>query len=164
MILDFYRDKLVEVEPAPDGRLLVSWRLSDTFTRLEVRMAVTPPGLEISELAINFTRGLAPGCARAARLAERLTGVRVGPGLRKIAAGLAGGETGCGRVVEAVLEAANAVILHYTMAQLKPGDKLDDAAKLAGARAMLEANPRMARSCVVYSDDSPVVTGAPWEG
>ena len=62
-------------------------------------------------------------------------------------------------MTNAVLECSNAVILHFTRYTLQPADDLDDDAKIAGAQALLKANPRMAGSCVVFADDSPVVQG-----
>ena len=92
-------------------------------------------------------------------LIEKVKGLRIGPGLRKIVRGLLGGDDGCKVMTHAVLECSNAVILHFTRYTLQPADDLDDDGKIAGARGILEANPRMAGSCVVFAEDSPVVLG-----
>jgi hypothetical protein len=58
-----------------------------------------------------------------------------------------------------VLESANAVILHFTRYTLQPGDGVSDEEKIKGAKAILKSNPRMAGSCVVYAEGSPVMQG-----
>ena len=67
-------------------------------------------------------------------------------------------------MTHAVLECSNAVILHFTRYTIQPADDLDDDEKIAGARDLLKANPRMAGSCVVYADDSPVMQGLKEQG
>jgi hypothetical protein len=58
-----------------------------------------------------------------------------------------------------VLEASNAVILHFTRPGIQLGEKLEGDALIAATRAMLENNPRLIRSCVAFQDDSPIMQG-----
>ncbi len=159
MILDFIRNKIVEVEPLSDGSLTVFWRLKDSLLEVNVELKVQPPDLEITEAKAQIKRLPHKKCLSCPELMEKVKGLRVGPGLRKIVRGLLGGSEGCQVLTQAVLECSNAVILHFTRYTLQPADDLDDNKKIAGARAMLEGNPRMAGSCVVFADDSPVVMG-----
>ena len=45
MTLRFLRNKVVEVEPLPDGDLAVSWRLTDDLLKAEINLKVKPPEL-----------------------------------------------------------------------------------------------------------------------
>lgn len=159
MILDFIRNKIVEVEPLPDGSLAVFWRLKDSLLDAEVELRVQPPDLEVTEAKAHLIRLPHKECLSSPGLIEKVKGLRIGPGLRKIVRGLLGDSEGCQVMTNAVLECSNAVILHFTRYTLQPADDLDDDAKIAGAQALLKANPRMAGSCVVFADDSPVVQG-----
>ena len=159
MTIRFLRNKVVEVEPLSDGDLLVSWRLTDDLLKAEVDLRVRPPDLEIVEAEARLERLPLPEWSSAPELIKKVEGVRVGPGLRKIVRGLLGGPGGCSLLVHAVLEASNAVILHFTRPGIQLGEKLEDEALIAATRAMLTSNPRLVRSCVAFQDDSPIMQG-----
>ena len=53
MVLRFFRNKVVEVEPQEDGKLLVSWRLTDDLQKTEVTMIVQTPDMEIIEVTLD---------------------------------------------------------------------------------------------------------------
>ena len=159
MILDFIRNKIVEVEPLSNGTLAVFWRLKDSLVDAEVELNIKPPDLEITEAKARLRYYAHKECLTSPGLIDKVKGVRVGPGLRKIVRGLLGGSEGCEVMTNAVLECCNAVILHYTRYTLQPADDFDADAKIESAKATLKANPRMAGSCVVFADDSPVMQG-----
>jgi hypothetical protein len=159
MTLRFLRNKVVEVEPLSDGSLAVSWRLTDDVLKAEVDLRVRPPDLEIVEAEAKLERLPLKHWSSAPELIGKVKGVRVGPGLRKIVAGLLGGPQGCSLLVHAVLEASNAVILHFTRPGIQAGDKLEDEVMMAATRAMLKSNPRLIRSCIAFQDDSPIMQG-----
>ncbi len=159
MIFRFLRNKVVEVEPQTDGAMAVSWRLADDLHMAEVIIKVQLPDLEIIEASATLGR-LVPGAWSAApQLIKKIEGVRIGAGLRKIVQGLLGGPQGCSVLEQAVLESANAVILHFTRPGLQAGELLDDDEKLAFLREMIKQNPRLVRSCVAFQDDSPIMQG-----
>jgi hypothetical protein len=159
MTIRFLRNKVVEVEPLPDGSLAVSWRLTDDLLKAEVALRVRPPDLEIVEARAKLERLPLRAWSSAPELIKRVEGVRIGPGLRKIASGLLGGGSGCSLLVHAVLEASNAVILHFTRPGLQAAEKLEDEALIAATRAMLKTNPRLIRSCIAFQDGSPIMQG-----
>ena len=159
MTIRFLRNKVVEVEPLPDGDLGVSWRLTDDLLKAEIELRVRPPDLEIVEAKARLERLPLKAWSSAPELIKKVEGVRVGPGLRKIVAGLLGGPEGCPVLVHAVLEASNAVILHFTRPGIQAGEKLDGETLIAATRAMLKANPRLIRSCIAFQDDSPIMQG-----
>ena len=160
MTLQFLRTKIIEVEPLPDGSLSVSWRLSDDLLKAEVNLIVQPPELEIIEATARLERYPPLSCQDAATLIKKVEGVSVGSGLRKILAGLLGGSSGCSLIMDAVLECANAAILHFTRPGIEAGESVKDPdQKLAGLRERLKTNPRLVRSCIAFQDDSPIMVG-----
>jgi len=159
MTIRFLRNKVVEVEPQPDGSIAVSWRLTDDLLKAEVNINVQLPDLEIVEAEAKLERLVPETWSSAPALIKKIEGVRIGSGLRKIVAGLLGGPQGCPVLVQAVLESANAVILHFTRPGLQVGEQLDDKEKLTFLRDMIKNNPRLIRSCVAFQDDSPIMQG-----
>ena len=165
MTLRFLRNKVVEVEPRPDGTLDVFWRLTDDLLKVDTHIKVQPPELEIIEAEVQMDRFPPSVCESAPDLFEDIEGVTIGPGLRKIVHGLFSDSNGCSILEDAVLESANAVILHFTRPAIQIGEAVtDEEEKLAGTRAMLKANPRLVRSCVAFQDDSPIMKGIDLEG
>ena len=159
MTIRFLRNKVVEVSPLPDGSLAVSWRLTDDLLKTEVNLRVQPPDLEIVQAEAKLERLVPRAWSSAPELIKKIEGVRVGAGLRKIVRGLLGGPNGCSVLVDAVLESANAVILHFTRPVLQVGECLEGDEKMANLREMIENNPRLIRSCVSFQDDSPIMQG-----
>jgi len=159
MILNFLRNKVVEVEPEPDGNLMVSWRLVDSLLEAFVQIKFQPPDLQILEANAQLKRLPHRECLAATQIIEKVKGVRVGSGLRKIVRGLLGGPAGCPIMINAVLECSNAVILHFTLPGLQGRENLSDEERLAVTREMLKSNPRLVRSCVAFADDSPIMQG-----
>jgi hypothetical protein len=165
MTLRFLRNKLVEVEPCSDGTLDVFWRLTDDLLKVDARLKIQPPELEITEAEVRMDRFPPSVCQSAPELFEDIEGVTIGPGLRKIVHGLFSGPGGCSILADAVLESANAVILHFTRPAIQAGESVTDVEeKLANTRAMLNANPRLIRSCVAFQDDSPIMQGIEIQG
>ena len=159
MTIRFLRNKVVEVEPLPDGDLAVSWRLTDDLMKVEVDLRVRPPDLEIVEAEARLERLPLTAWSSAPEMIEKVRGVRIGPGLRKIVGGLLGGPEGCPVLVHAVLEASNAVILHFTRPGIQLGEALEGEAMIAASREMVKSNPRLVRSCIAFQDDSPIMRG-----
>ena len=157
MTIRFLRNKVVEVNPMPDGGIAVSWRLTDDLLKAEVNLKVQPPDLEIVEAEAGLDRLVPKAWSTAPELIKKIEGVRVGAGLHKIVRGLLGGPNGCSVLVHAVLESATAVILHFTRPVVQAGDRLEGEAKLANLREMVKNNPRLVRSCVAFQDDSPIM-------
>jgi hypothetical protein len=159
MTIRFLRNKVVEVTPQAEGSLKVSWRLTDDLLKAEVSLTVQPPDLEIVEAEAELERLVPRQWASAPQLIKKIEGVRVGAGLRKITRGLLGGPDGCPILVNAVLESANAVILHFTRPVLQAGESLEGEEALAFLREMIKNNPRLVRSCVSFQDNSPIMQG-----
>ena len=83
--------------------------------------------------------------------------MRIGQGLRKIVHGLLDRPSGTSELAEAVLECCNAVILHYTLPQIRMSERLTDEQQVQARKNLLESNPRMLGSCIAWAPDSPLV-------
>ena len=159
MTIRFLRNKVAEVSPQADGNIAVSWRQTDDLLKAEVNITVQLPDLEIVEATAELNRLVPQAWSNAAELIKKVEGVRVGGGLRKIAQGLLGGPNGCPVLVHAVLESANAIILHFTRPLLQTSEILEGDEMLASLKEMVKNNPRLVRSCVAFQDDSPIMQG-----
>jgi hypothetical protein len=157
MTIRFLRNKVVEVNPLSDGSLAVSWRLTDDLLKAEVNLRVQPPDLEIVQAEVVLDRLVPRAWSTAPEIIKKIEGVRVGAGLRKIVQGLLNGPNGCSVLAHAVLESANAVILHFTRPVVQVGESLQGEEKLANLREMIKNNPRLVKSCVAFQDDSPIM-------
>jgi hypothetical protein len=157
MTIRFLRNKVVEVNPLSDGSLAVSWRLTDDLLKAEVNLRVQPPDLEIVQAEAVLDRLVPRAWSTAPEIIKKIEGVRVGAGLRKIVQGLLNGPNGCSVLAHAVLESANAVILHFTRPVVQVGESLEGEEKLANLREMIKNNPRLVKSCVAFQDDSPIM-------
>ena len=159
MTLSFMRNKVVEVEPLPENVLSVKWRLVDNLTEAEVNLKVRLPDLEITEAEARLDRSPHSECAKAPPTIKKIIGVRIGAGLRKIVEGLVGGPKGCSEFAEGILECCNAVILHFTVPQIKTTEKGSEEEKKKAFQDMLKFNPRLVRSCIAFADNSPMMEG-----
>ncbi len=157
MTIRFLRNKVVEVRPQSEGSIAVSWRLTDDLLEAEVNISVQLPDLEIVAATAALNRLVPRAWSKAAEQIKKIEGVRIGAGLRKIVQGLLGGPHGCPVLVHAVLESANAVILHFTRPVLQASENLEGDAMLANLKEMVKNNPRLVRSCVAFQDDSPIM-------
>lgn len=161
MVLRFLRNKVVWVEPLPEGELAVYWKLSDDLLEAEIELRVQPPELEITGARARVLRSPHPECLKLPDMLEKIEGVRIGSGLRKIVKGMFDGPAGCGTLSAGILECCNAVILHFTRPGIQAGEGqgLSEEERIARSRANLSANPRLARSCIAFADDSPIMQG-----
>ena len=160
MTVRFLRNKVVEVESQKGGALRVSYRLTDDLLKLEVNLVVMPPDLEIVEANAKADRLPSKAFEKASSLIEKIEGVNIGPGLRKIVKGLLSEKGESPLLADAVLECCNSVILHFTRPGIEIGETVEDPEeKLALTRAMVQSNPRLVRSCIAFQDDSPIMKG-----
>ncbi|MFH0957623.1 MAG: hypothetical protein V1897_02870 [Pseudomonadota bacterium] len=160
MTLKYLRTKVVDVQPEANGNLKVSWRLIDDLSIAEVTLIIEPPELEIIKAEARWERNSAMPKGNEAQSISRIEGISIGPGLRKILAGLLtqGNSGSC--LMDAVLECGNAVILHYTRPRIEQMESISDPdAKLEATREWVKSNPRLVRSCISFQDDSPIMKG-----
>jgi hypothetical protein len=166
MTISFLRNKIVEVRHRGEDAIIVYWRLTDDLMDVEMNLTFLLPDLEIIEADARVRRSVFPQGADAGAAVAKVVGVRIGPGLRKIVRGLlgAGGNID---LIEGILECCNAVILDFTLPGVEAGEIYRDAPEeklIALAQEAVKANPRLARSCVAFADDSPIMKGLNLEG
>ncbi len=168
MILDFQMNNLAAVEMVERGLWRVSARTEDNLFAAEVSLDVKVPALDIRRAELEVKRdefGITPDLSSAA---DKLVGVRVGPGMTKIIRGIVGAEGGSFRMAELVLEAMEMVINAITVPELRKAVQLagesvsfaHDGPKvvlndvvISGEQAKLMAgNPRLKDSCVAFRD------------
>ena len=160
MTIKFFRNKVVEVEPQSPTELLVSWRLTDDLVRLDVKLTIQIPEMEIMEAEASSGRFPGQNCIDVDEKIKMIEGVPIGAGLRKIVNGVLGGEEGCDLLIDAVLESANAIILHFTRPGIQIMESLTEPEqKIEALQAMLKANPKLVRSCISFQDESPIMQG-----
>lgn len=160
MILKFLRNKVVEVEPLAADMLKVSWRLTDDLLKMDVELKVQIPEMEIVEAAAEVGRFPDKGCMEANERIKMIEGVTIGSGLRKIVKGVLNENGDCSLLADAVLESANAIILHFTRPGLQIMEAVDDDDKrMSALKEMVRSNPRLIRSCIAFQDESPIMKG-----
>ncbi|MBI4965087.1 MAG: hypothetical protein HY913_17570 [Desulfomonile tiedjei] len=168
MILDFRTNNLTTVETLKPGLWRIVTRFDDNLFSAEVALQVKAPALNITMASLEIKRdvmGLVPDLSETA---QKLIGVRVGPGMTKIVRAIVGDESGSDRVAELVLEAMEMLVNGLTVPELRkamsmagePARLEHDGPKvflnevLIGERAikMMADNPRLKDSCAAFRD------------
>ncbi|AFM25100.1 hypothetical protein [Desulfomonile tiedjei] len=168
MILDFQSNHLTTVEDLGQGLFRICSRADDALFSAEILLDVKVPALDIRKADLAVKRdvlGIVPDLGPAA---EKLIGVRVGPGMTKIVRGLLGGPAGSDRIAEMVLEAMEMLVNALTVPELKKGMEsggLSTRLEMDGPKVFLNDvligeqtvgvmadNPRLKNSCAAFSD------------
>ena len=156
-ILVFSRNRWTGVEQVDEKTLQSTCRVQDTFGEAWVELLVKVPDLEIVQAKGEIRQSPGEEGTQADGL-QKLTGSRVGPGIKKIIRGLLEHSPRAEQVATLVDECCNAVILSFTRDVLvqAPGDPAGEKKFFAG---MVRANPRLYNSCAALAADSPLMEG-----
>ena len=168
MILDYQMNRLSTVEMMEKGLYRVIARTDDNLFSAQICLDIKTPALDIRKARIEVERdvlGLAPDFSAAC---EKLTGVRVGPGMTQIVRGLVAQQAGSRRMAELVLEAMEMLVNALTVQQLRqamgtvgepvklesdgPKVYLNDVLMGDDHVRLMGDNPRMKDSCVAFRD------------
>ena len=148
MILDFQMNNLTTVELVGKGLWRIATRSEDNLFSSELTLDVKAPALDIRAARLRVTRddlGLVPDLDQAA---EKLIGVRVGPGMTKIVRGIVADEAGSPRMAELILEAMEMLVNALTVGQLR------QVAQTAGEPVKLESDgPKVYLNDVLMGDE-----------
>lgn len=157
-ILLFSRNRWTGVEQADEKTLRSTSRVQDHSGEAWVELLVKVPDLEIVRVRGEIRRSPAEKWTEAASDLHKLTGARVGPGIKKIIRGLVEQSPHAEQAATLVDECCNAVILSFTRDVLvqAPADPVGEKTFFAG---MVKANPRLYNSCAALSADSPLMEG-----
>jgi hypothetical protein len=168
VILDYQMHSLTTVEMVEPGLWRIITRTDDTLFSTEVELEVKTPALDIRKARLELKRDVLGIVPDPAPLAEKLVGVRVGPGMTKIVRGTIGGDAGSDRIAELILEAMEMLVNGLTTPELR---KATDSAGVSeefpqdGPKVCLNdvvigdehaktmaQNPRLKDSCVAFRD------------
>jgi hypothetical protein len=168
VILDFQTNHLTTVENAGHGLFRIVSRADDALFSAEVLLEVKLPALDIRKAELAVKRDVLALIPDLTAVAEKLIGVRIGPGMTKIVRGVVGGPEGSDRIAEIVLEAMEMLVNAFTAPELRKGMELGgqpvrldiDGPKvylnnvLMGEEAVkvMAGNPRLKDSCAAFQD------------
>ncbi len=157
-ILCFSRNNATTVEQLNENTLISSCRLQDTLMDLLVVIQVKTPDLEITNIHSEIRRSSEAEIPGIQDTLQKVTGVRVGPGIKKIVKGLIGKSRTERKLVYMIGECCNGIILSFTKQVLckAPEDREKEKAFFAD---MVKNSPRLYNSCAALSADSPLMEG-----
>lgn len=157
-ILCFSRNRCTSVEQINDQTIRSSCRLQDTLMDAFVEITVQLPDLEITKVKGELTRSPWQEDLNTVESLQRVIGIRVGPGIKKIIKGLMGETGGDKQLAFMVEECCNGVILSFTKDVLlkAPRDKVNKKEFYAG---MVKENIRLYNRCAAFAPGSPLVEG-----
>ena len=116
------------------------------------------PDLEITSVKGDFRRSFQKECLKAAESLQKMVGVRIGPGVRKIIKGLIGESTDCEQLPFMVEECCQGVILAFTKDVLLKAPK--DKVKVKDYYVKLvRENIRLYNRCAAFAPGSSLVEG-----
>lgn len=168
MIESFRSASTCAVEVLDKGLWRSVLRTDDNLFSGEVSLDVKAPALEIRLARLNVIKDVIGAAPNLAGAAEKLVGVRVGPGMTQIVRGLVAKEAGSPRFAEMVLDAMEMLINALTVAELRkateqygvPAEILGDGPDLRLNNVLIglehvkimAENPRLRESCVAFRD------------
>lgn len=157
-ILCFSRNNATTVEQLNEEIMVSSCRLQDTLTDLLVEIHVKTPDLEITKIQGEIRRAQEPEDPHLHDTLQKVIGVRVGPGIKKIVRGLMGDTETEKKMVFMIGECCNGIILSFTKQVLSTAPKESDKEREFFAD-MVKNSPRLYNSCAALSADSPLMKG-----
>lgn len=157
-ILLFSRNRCTAVEQVDDRTFRATCRVQDTLREAWVEIMVKAPDLEIIRIKGEIRRSLEEREKDVTDDLQKLTGSRVGPGIKKIIRGLLGHSPRTEQLAVLVDECCNGVILSFTKDVLARAPR-DGAGEKEFFAGMVRANPRLYNSCAALSADSPLMEG-----
>ena len=157
-ILCYSRSRTTSVEQIDEQTLLSTCHLDDSLKHAWIRIYVRLPELEITRAEGTFQRSYQDDCLDIEAALEKLPGVRIGAGIKKIIRGLTGEVSPCKELPVLIEECCHSVILTFTKDALKEAPK-KEAQSRDYFKNMLKKNIRLYNSCAVFAPGSPLVEG-----
>ena len=163
-ILCFSRNRCTAVEQMDEQTVRSSCYLQDLLRGISVEIRVQLPDLEITGAGGKMMRSVGGEKIDVDESLQKVVGIRIGPGLRKILRGAMGKSAIHKQLTFMVEECCNGVILASTKEVLLsvPKDKWGEKEYFENR---VRTNPRLYNSCAALAPDSPLVEGIepPWE-
>ena len=157
-LASFNRNRHTAVENIDQNTLRVVCSLQDTLTDARVEIRVKLPDLEIVDAGGRFLRSWRSECRDVEEALEKVRGVRIGSGMRKILKGIVTESTGCLELLTMVEECCQAVIFSFTKHPLSQCPE-DPEKRLWFFRKMVKDNTRLLNRCAAFAPGSSVVEG-----
>lgn len=157
------RNRCTGVEQLDEHTLRAYCRLQDSLTEAFVEIRVRLPDLEIIDI-----KGDVPRCKGGTTFDEmeslqKVVGVRVGPGMKKIIKGLLGKGPMVKQLAFMVEECCHGVILTFTKETLRDVPR-DEKAATEFFAGMVRENHRLFNRCAAYAPGSTLVEGIDTNG
>jgi hypothetical protein len=157
-ILSYSRNRSTSVEQVDDQTLVSTCSLQDTLTEAVVRVRIQFPELTILSAEGTFNRTADGEAVPASEALEKISGVRIGSGMKKIIRGLISEVTDNAELPYLVEECCQAVILAFTKDALAMAPKGKEKST-EFFKKMVQENIRLHNSCAAFAPGSPLVDG-----
>ena len=157
-LLCYSRSRSTSVEQIDDETLVSTCTLQDTLTEAFVRIHIRFPELKILHAEGEFIRSGQNACIHAEAAFEKIKGVRIGAGMKKIIRGLTGEITTCRELPFLIEECCHGVILAFTKDTLALAPK-EEALSMDFFKTMVKENIRLYNRCAAFAPPSPLVEG-----
>ena len=155
-ILCYSRNRSTSVEQLDDQTLVSTCTLQDTLTEAFVRIHIRFPELKILHAEGKFTRSGGGEDIHVGEALEKIKGVRIGAGMKKIIRGLTGEVTTSQELPLLIEEACHGVILAFTKDALALAPK-GFKPSTDFFKTMVKENIRLYNSCAAFAPGSPLV-------
>ena len=156
--LCYSRNRCTNVEIVDEQTMLAACSLQDSLTEAFVRLKVKLPELEIIQADGKFIRTHRAKDVDVAAALDKIAGVRIGAGMKKIIRGLIGEVTDNQTLPVLIEEACHGVILAFTKDMLALVPKEAEQEKDFFTR-MVKENIRLYNRCAAFAPGSPLVEG-----
>ncbi len=157
-ILCYSRNRSTSVEQIDDETLVSTCTLHDTLTEAFVRIHIRFPELKILQAEGAFIRSDKGEKINMTEALEKIKGVRIGAGMKKIVRGLMAEVTACHELPLLIEEACHGVILAFTKDALAMAPK-ENAQSTEFFQKMVQENIRLYDRCAAFAPGSPLVEG-----
>ncbi len=157
-LLSFTRNRCTSVEIIDDQTIRSSCRLQDTLTEAFVEITAQLPDLEITAAEGDVQRTHRKECLDSTEFLQKVTGVRIGPGMLEIIKGLLEENTECKELIFMLQECCHGVILSLTKDILLKAPE-DQDGKIEFFSKMVRNNIRLYNRCAAFAPGSRLVEG-----
>ena len=154
----FSRNRHTAIEIIDASTVRSACRLQDTLTDARIEIRVKLPDLEIVDATGHFQRSCRKACRNVQGALEKVRGVRIGSGMKKILRGLLSETTECKELGFMLEECCQAVIIGLTKDFLAECPDDPDGA-FEFFRGMVQKNTRLLNRCTAFSPGSSIVAG-----
>jgi hypothetical protein len=148
-MLIFSKNKHVGIERIDNDKINILVIVMDTFYMGRVNMIIDIKELNILSIEGIIERSPNERCKSAVDRVNKLIGINIKKGITKTVDDIVGGECGCTKLANMVLEGCHAAIpVSYFLKGGKRGSR-------EGRKSFLNRYPWLINSCIVFSKDSP---------